>query len=145
MTHSCPTRRSSDLVFFGVWCACRPAVFPGFRPVVPALCNTRTFTSAAAQIIKFRPPHDTATDDSNRIDIGRIERENTLNAFPEADLPHGAAGAKGPVGTGDTNASILLHTGTLTFDDAPAHAERVARAGIRNGTPEQRRDGKKRG
>src|SRR3546814_10452585 len=83
---------------------------------------------AAAQIIKFHPPHDTATDDGNRIDIGRIERENTLNAFTEADLPHGEAGAKGPVGTGDTNAFLLLNTGTLTFDDAHADAERVARA-----------------
>src|SRR3546814_11409077 len=88
---------------------------------------------AAAQIIKFHPPHDTATDDGNRIDIGRIERENTLNAFTEADLPHGEAGAKGPVGTGDTNAFIILNTGTLTFDDAHADAERVARAEIRNG------------
>src|SRR3546814_5270405 len=71
-------RLSLKPVVFGVWWTCRPALFPGFRPVVPALCNTRTFTSAAAQIIKFRPPHDTATDDGNRIDIGRIERENTL-------------------------------------------------------------------
>src|SRR3546814_17287406 len=48
-------------------------------------------------------------------------------------LPHGEAGAKGPVGTGDTNAFIILNTGTLTFDDAHADAERVARAEIRNG------------
>src|SRR3546814_5124152 len=72
------------------------------------------------------PPRSTRTDTL-------FPYTTRFRSFTEADLPHGEAGAKGPVGSVDTNAFIILNTVTLTFDDAHADAERVARAEIRNG------------
>jgi hypothetical protein len=63
----------------------------------------------------------------------RIEREDALNAFAEADLADREAGADALVGAGDADAFEILDAGAVAFDDLDADAERVARAEFGNG------------
>src|SRR6185295_19436817 len=58
----------------------------------PALGDTRRLSGAAAQIIELGPAHVAAADHLDMVDDRRIEREDALDAFAEADLADGEAG-----------------------------------------------------
>src|SRR3546814_13988671 len=112
--------------------------FAGFRPVFAALRNTRRFTGAAPQIIELRTTDGALADDGNAVDVGRIEREDALDAFAERQLAHGEVRAHALVRARAAHALEILDAGALAFDDAPAARHTVARTGT-----EKRRRGKK--
>src|SRR3546814_14046064 len=57
------------------------------RAVVAALGDARRLAGAAAQVIELGATHGALADDGDRIDVGRIKREDALDAFTERNLP----------------------------------------------------------
>src|SRR4051812_28103293 len=99
----------------------------GNRARIAALGDTRRLAGAATQIIKLGAPNDALADDLDRIDVGRIEREHTLDAFAERNLTDGEAAAHALVRARDAHALIGLDTAAFAFDHLHADLERIAR------------------
>src|SRR5689334_19684039 len=100
---------------------------------VAALSDTRRLTGAATQVIELGATNGAAADDLDRVDGRRIEREDALDTFAEADLANGEVGADALVRAGDADALEILDTGALAFDHLDADAQRVAGAEFGDG------------
>src|SRR5215213_11143465 len=50
--------------------------------------NSCSFPAELAKVVKFRTPHLTSAHNIDVIDNGRVQRENSLDADAETDLPH---------------------------------------------------------
>src|SRR5579875_2389902 len=109
--------------------SCRPTLFRrGGLARVAAFGDARRLAGAAAQIIELGATHGTLADDGNRLDVGRIEREDALDAFAERNLADGERRAHALVGAGDAHALEILHAGAVALDHLDADAQRVTRA-----------------
>src|ERR1700754_2934592 len=80
------------------------------------LGDTRRLAGAATQIIELGATNGALADHFDRIDVGRIEREDALDALAERNLADGEARAHALVGTADAHALIGLDAGALTLD-----------------------------
>src|SRR6185369_16793633 len=66
-------------------CRCRVALLSARV----AFADASRLTAQAAQVIKFRPSYPASFHHVDMVHDGRVQRENSLDANPEACLTHG--------------------------------------------------------
>src|SRR6187549_759088 len=97
-----------------------------------ALDDAGALAGPAAQVIELGAADDAAADHLDALDVGRIEREDALDALAEAHLADGEIAVDAAVRASDAHALVVLHAGALAFDHAHADAYGVAGAEFGN-------------
>src|SRR3954452_7821507 len=103
---------------------------------VGALGDTGGFTATVTKVVQLRAANGATAHDLDGVDIGRIDRENALDAFAVGNLADREALLEAAAVAGDADALIGLHAGALAFLDLHVHDHRVARLEVRNGLVE---------
>jgi hypothetical protein len=84
-----------------------------------------------AQIIQLRPACLTAAGRSDINDIGRMERENTLDTLIIDDAAHGEHLVDADAFAGDHGTAEDLRTGLIALDDLAMHIDGIADLKVR--------------
>src|ERR1700733_13607211 len=84
-------------------------------------------SAAVAQVIELGATDDAAALHLDGFDVRAHHREQTLDAFAEADLPHSEALVDALAAPGDADALVGLDALALAFLDLHVHADGVAR------------------
>src|SRR5690606_39736669 len=109
----------------------------GFFFVVGDFGDPGGFAAAVAQVIELGAADAAAADDLDRIDVGRIEREDALDALAEGNLADGERRAERVAAlAGDADAFVVLHARARAFRHLVADADGVARLEVRDGLAE---------
>ena len=91
------------------------------------LGDTRGFTTARAQVIQLGAAYSATADNGDLVDVGRVQRENTLHTFAKGDLAdRERTGDALAVLAADADAFVILHTRTRAFGHLEADANGVA-------------------
>src|SRR5437660_9034913 len=98
-----------------------------------ALGDTGGFAAQAAQVIQLGAPHLAATDELDRIDHRREQREHALDALAVGDLADREALVQAMAGAADADALVGLDAGAFAFDHLDVDDHGVARLEVRNG------------
>ena len=87
---------------------------------------------AAPLLVDLGAADGATAHDLDRIECQRVKREDALDAFAEADLADGEAGADALVGAGDADAFEVFEVATRIFDagDDPAELRLVVARAI---------------
>ena len=88
--------------------------------------DTRCFTLAFAEVKQFGATNTTYFDDFNAVDVGRIDRECTLNPYVVAHFAHGEGLRVVLTLTLDNHAFEGLDTLFVTFLDFVIHSNAIA-------------------
>src|SRR5690606_32755962 len=108
-----------------------------FRFVVGVFSNTSRLTTARTQVVQFRTTNFTATNNVDRVDVGRVQREHTFHTFAERDFTNGERRSQSRAATtADDNAFVVLDTRAGALGHFEANANGVASFEIRNGLAE---------
>ena len=106
---------------------------------VRALDDAGRLTAAAAEVIELRATDLAAADDFDLGDVGRVDRENALDALAVGDLADREVLVDAGAGAADDDALVGLGADVIALDDLHHHLDGVA--GAEFGHAALRRDG----
>lgn len=92
-----------------------------------SLFDTGCFAAKVAKIIKLSTANLTATNNVDVIDDRCVQREDTFDAYAEADLSHGYRLADAAMFASNANALERLQAFLCAFFDPDVNAKRIAR------------------
>lgn len=109
-------------------------VLPG-RGILVLLDNATLFDTSllageGAEVVELCATYFTVLVDGNRVDEGRFDGEDTLNADVVAHLADGETLLHTFTGDADDNTAVLLDTFLVTFLDAVSYGDGVTGAEI---------------